>query len=67
MTIPFWTPGLSESFKQYEADKAKAESLRIQKKIKDHEDKKRKEQEDKTKEEIKKVHENKFTGGLDIL
>lgn len=66
MTIPFWTPGLSESFKQYEADKAKAESLRIQKKIKDHEDKKRKE-EDKTKEENKKADENKFTGGLDIL
>ena len=73
MTIPFWTPGLADSFKQYEADKAKSEALRIQNKIKDHEAKKRKKEEDKKKEEEnKKIEENKkkfdnSTGGLDIL
>lgn len=71
-TIPFWEPGISDSFKENEKRKAIAESERLRKKIKEHEEKKKKQEEDRIKaEEDKKIKENRdkfqnFVGGMEI-
>lgn len=70
-TIPFWTPGISGSFKENEQRKAREEAERLAKKIRDHEEYQRtKEQRRIKREEMKRAEENRkkftnVTGGLE--
>ena len=71
-TIPFWTPDISDAFKENERLKAIRESERLKKKIRDHEENLRKKEEDRKRaEEDRKIEERQKrfknpTGGMEI-